>query len=101
MPPRESEQIVEAMRANDIPVTYVLFPDEGHGFARPENRLAFNAIADGFLERCLGGRAQPLGAERLRGSSLRVPEGAERIPGLAEALSTLGGPPASTPPAER
>src|SRR5262249_6828720 len=37
----ESDQIVKAMQEKKIPVTYVLFPDEGHGFARPENRLAF------------------------------------------------------------
>jgi Prolyl oligopeptidase family len=42
----ESDQIVAAMREKDIAVTYVVFPDEGHGFARPENRLAFNAITE-------------------------------------------------------
>lgn len=55
----ESDQIVGAMRAKGIPVTYVLFPDEGHGFARPENNIAFNAIAEDFLATCLGGRAEP------------------------------------------
>ena len=54
----ESDQIVEAMKAKNIPVTYVLFPDEGHGFARPENSKAFNAVAEGFLGTCLGGRVQ-------------------------------------------
>ncbi|MEY3138593.1 MAG: hypothetical protein RL580_2325, partial [Pseudomonadota bacterium] len=39
----ESDQIVSAMKSKGIPVTYVLFPDEGHGFARPENNIAFNA----------------------------------------------------------
>jgi len=34
----ESDQIVQAMQERDIPVTYVLYPDEAHGFARPENR---------------------------------------------------------------
>src|SRR5690606_16086401 len=57
----ESDQIVDAMTAKDIPVTYVLFPDEGHGFARPENNMAFNAVAEGFLSTCLGGRAEPIG----------------------------------------
>ena len=47
--------------AHDIPVTYVLFPDEGHGFARPVNRLAFMALAEQFLAEHLGGRAEPLG----------------------------------------
>jgi acetyl esterase/lipase len=41
----ESEQIVAAMKEKKIPVTYVVFPDEGHGFARPENNLAFLPVA--------------------------------------------------------
>ena len=83
----ESDQIVQAMKAKNIPVTYVLFPDEGHGFARPENNTAFNAIAEGFLSRCLGGRAQPIGDD-LAGSSITVPEGANGVPGLAAALKS-------------
>ena len=55
----ESDQIVAAMKENDIPVTYVLFPDEGHGFARPENNIAFNAVAENFLATCLGGSRWP------------------------------------------
>ncbi|MDX1501337.1 MAG: S9 family peptidase [Thermoanaerobaculia bacterium] len=55
----ESNQIVEAMRANDQPVTYVVYPDEGHGFRRPENQLDFRYRADGFLADCLGGRSEP------------------------------------------
>ena len=81
----ESDQIVEAMQANNIPVTYVLFPDEGHGFARPENRLAFFGVAEGFLAECLGGRAEPLGDD-LAGSSMTVPVGAEYVLGLSAAL---------------
>lgn len=83
----ESDQIVDAMTAKNIPVTYVLFPDEGHGFARPENNKAFNAVAEGFLSQCLAGRAQPIGAE-FAGSSITVPTGAEGVPGLAEALES-------------
>ena len=88
----ESDQIVEAMRAKCIPVTYVLFPDEGHGFARPENNLAFNATAEHFLEKCLGGRSEPYG-KALTGSSITVPHGAEFSPGLKTALdaSKAGG----------
>ena len=81
----ESDQIVNAMTAKDIPVTYVLFPDEGHGFARAENSKAFNAVAEGFLAQCLGGRAQPIGDD-FNGSSITVPTGADGVPGLAEAL---------------
>ena len=54
----ESEQIVEALRAKGKEVEYMLFPDEGHGFARPENRLAFYARAEKFLAKYLGGRAE-------------------------------------------
>ncbi|TKR29326.1 S9 family peptidase [Luteimonas gilva] len=81
----ESDQIVQAMKAKKIPVTYVLFPDEGHGFARPENGKAFNAVAEGFLSRCLGGRAEPIGKD-FEGSSIVVSEGADGVPGLADAL---------------
>lgn len=59
----ESEQIVAAMEKNGLPVTYVLYPDEGHGFARPENRIDFQARAEAFLGSCLGGRVEPLPKE--------------------------------------
>ena len=81
----ESDQIVQAMKEKDIPVTYVLYPDEGHGFARPENNLSFFAIAEAFLAAHLGGRCQPIGAD-FEGASLEVTEGAAEVPGLAEAL---------------
>lgn len=58
---QESDQLVEAMAAREQQVTYVNFPDEGHGFARPENRLAFFAVMEGFLTQCLGGRAEKAG----------------------------------------
>lgn len=83
----ESDQIVKAMKAKNIPVTYVLFPDEGHGFARPENSKAFNAVAEGFLSKCLGGRAEPIGQD-FTGSSITVPEGADGVAGLADALKS-------------
>ena len=53
----ESEQIVAALDKAGIAHEYMLFPDEGHGFAKPENRLKFYAEADRFLARYLGGRA--------------------------------------------
>jgi dipeptidyl aminopeptidase/acylaminoacyl peptidase len=55
----ESDQIVAAMRANDRSVTYVVFEDEGHGFARPENNLRFTAAMEQFFAEHLGGRAEP------------------------------------------
>jgi dipeptidyl aminopeptidase/acylaminoacyl peptidase len=52
----EAEQIVEAMKAKGIPCEYLLFPDEGHGFVKPENRLKYYAAAEKFLAANLGGR---------------------------------------------
>ena len=82
----ESDQIVGAMQEREIPVTYVLYPDEGHGFARPENNLSFFAVAEVFLAQCLGGRYEAIG-EDLAGASITVPTGAEYVPGLKDALS--------------
>jgi dipeptidyl aminopeptidase/acylaminoacyl peptidase len=81
----ESDQIVAAMQENKIPVTYILYPDEGHGFARPQNNLSFNAAAEEFLATCLGGRVEPVGDD-LRGSSITVRAGAELLPGLQASL---------------
>jgi dipeptidyl aminopeptidase/acylaminoacyl peptidase len=81
----ESDQIVKAMKEKNIPVTYVLYPDEGHGFARPPNRTSFYAIAEGFLAKCLGGRYEPVGHD-FKGANLQVLEGAQHVPGLPEAL---------------
>lgn len=49
----ESEQIVEAMRRRGVDHDYLLFPDEGHGFVKPENRLRFFRAADSFLAKHL------------------------------------------------
>jgi dipeptidyl aminopeptidase/acylaminoacyl peptidase len=83
---RESDQIVAAMNAKNIPVTYVLFPDEGHGFARPPNTIAFNAVAENFLQPCLGGRAEPIGGA-LKASSIQVLNGAGNVNGLKQSLA--------------
>lgn len=79
----ESDRIVQAMKDKNIPVTYLLYPDEGHGFARPENRLSFFAAADLFLSRILGGRCEPIGEDCNR-SSITIQEGADFIPELEE-----------------
>ena len=55
----ESDQIVAAICKNNEPVEYIVFPDEGHRFARPENRLNFYAAAEQFLAKYLGGTMQP------------------------------------------
>ena len=77
----ESDQIVKAMQTNGQPVTYVLFPDEGHGFQRPENNLAFFASAEAFLSAYLGGEYQPITKEELAGSTIQIVTGRESIPG--------------------
>ncbi len=79
----ESDQIVDAMRERGIPVAYVLYPDEGHGFARPENNLSFMAVAEAFLARCIGGRFEPIGDD-FEGSSIQVVVGEDEVPGLPE-----------------
>ncbi len=88
----ESDQIVAAMKQKQLPVTYVLYPDEGHGFARPQNRLAFYAISEGFLSKCLGGRYEAIGTD-FDGSSLQVREGAAVVPGLPDALAKFAAAP--------
>jgi dipeptidyl aminopeptidase/acylaminoacyl peptidase len=54
----ESEQIVEAMKKRGIDHEYVMYENEGHGFAKPENRIDFYHRADRFLAKHLGGRAE-------------------------------------------
>ncbi len=81
----ESDQLVKAMQAKGIPVTYCLYTDEGHGFARPENNLSFFAITEAFLASHLGGRYQAIGND-FKGSSLEVLSGADQVPGLQDAL---------------
>jgi dipeptidyl aminopeptidase/acylaminoacyl peptidase len=79
--PAESEQVVAAMQTRGIPVTYVYYSDEGHGFRRPENRRAFMAVAEMFLATHLGGRFEPIG-EDFVGSSIEFKAGRDLIPGL-------------------
>ncbi|MGE0606980.1 MAG: alpha/beta fold hydrolase [Pirellulales bacterium] len=95
----EADQIVAAMQEKKIPVTYVLYPDEGHGFARPANNLSFMAVTEAFYAEHLGGRAEPIG-DAFQGSSITVPAGAEQIAGLEQALpKPEGKKPAKTRPA--
>jgi len=54
----EAEQIVAALKSKNLDYEYLLFEDEGHGFARPENRLTFYAAAEAFLAKHLGGRVE-------------------------------------------
>ena len=56
---KNSDLIVKALRDRGLTVTYVVYPDEGHGFARPENNLDFSGRVEEFLAKRLGGRFEP------------------------------------------
>ena len=94
----ESDKMVAALQRRNVPVTYLVFSDEGHGIMsfRPQNKLAFMAVTEQFLAKCLGGRSEPIG-DSLVGSSIRVEAGADYVPGLAEAVHNQ--PVAATPAA--
>lgn len=51
----ESDELVAAIRENGVYVEYVLFPDEGHGFLRKENRITASEAYVTFLDRFLKG----------------------------------------------
>jgi dipeptidyl aminopeptidase/acylaminoacyl peptidase len=63
VPYTESEQIVRVVRENGVPVWYFLAMNEGHGFAKKENRDLYQASAMMFLEKHLLGREQAPAAE--------------------------------------
>ncbi len=67
----EADQIYNAMVAKKIPVEYVLFPDEGHGFAKAQNNMGANAIIEEFLQKILSGRLQPI-QEHVKASSAEI-----------------------------
>lgn len=54
----EAEQIVAALKDKGLPYEYLLFDDEGHGFAKPTSRERFYAAAETFLAQHLGGRTE-------------------------------------------
>jgi dipeptidyl aminopeptidase/acylaminoacyl peptidase len=47
----ESDEIVNAVKANGVPVEYVHFPNEGHGFTKRENRIKASNAYVSFLEK--------------------------------------------------
>lgn len=73
-----SQAIVAAMQRNNRPVVFLHYPDEGHGLARHENRLAFHAVAEAFLARYLGGRCEAFGRD-LEQASMQVETGADLV----------------------
>ena len=86
----ESDQLVAAMKKNATPVTYVVYPDEGHlTFFHPQNNISCYAVAEQFLQKYLGGRAEPIG-DALKGASLEVREGADAVPELKTAMDHAG-----------
>ena len=81
----ESEQMVTVLRERNVPVTYITFPDEGHGFLRPPNQIAFRAVTEAFLAKHLGGAAEPIDRARdFNGSTLTIEASADLVPGLAD-----------------
>jgi dipeptidyl aminopeptidase/acylaminoacyl peptidase len=62
--------MVAALRRAKREVTYVVYPDEGHGFARPENNFDFYGRVEEFLARHLGGRAEPW--KKIEGATAEV-----------------------------
>jgi len=65
-------------------VGYVVFPDEGHGFERPENNQVFFALTEAFLSVHIGGWYQPIDDAELAASSMVVEAGRQWLPGLPE-----------------
>ncbi len=61
----ESDQIVIALRDRGFPVKYINAPDEGHGFSRPVNNMAFIAAMEKFKAQYLGGRYQETMSEEV------------------------------------
>jgi dipeptidyl aminopeptidase/acylaminoacyl peptidase len=85
----EADRMVAALKAHNVPVTYALFPDEGHTIERPENSIAYRAIAEAFLANHLGGGMEPIARSEIERSSLRVLEGADLIEGLPAIMESL------------
>ena len=77
----ESEQIVAAMQKRNIPVTYVFYKDEGHGFRRAANRRSWSAVVEAFLAQHIGGRAEPVG-EDFAGSTIEFRAGRDLVKGI-------------------
>jgi dipeptidyl aminopeptidase/acylaminoacyl peptidase len=71
----ESDQIVNALKKKEVPVAYVLYPDEGHGFHREPNIKSYMAFTEIFLAKILGGKFEPIHDGELKGSSHKILEG--------------------------
>ncbi|MGN5375681.1 alpha/beta hydrolase family protein [Sphingomonas hankookensis] len=81
VPMREAEQMVDALKRHDIPVGFVVYGDEGHGFVRPANRISSIALTEAFLARWIGGRCEPTHDDEIAGTTCDIVEGADLLPG--------------------
>ena len=61
----EADQLVAALRDRGVKVKYIVAPNEGHGFANPNNRMALYRAMEQFFGDCLGGRVQPTMGESI------------------------------------
>jgi dipeptidyl aminopeptidase/acylaminoacyl peptidase len=59
----ESDEIVAGVRKNGVPVEYVLFDDEGHGFVKKENQIEAYSRVVQFLDKYLKNEKQPIDGE--------------------------------------
>ncbi len=74
----EWEQLVAKMKERKIPVTFMVYPDEGHlTFFHPQNNISCYAVVEQFLKDHLGGRAEPIG-DASRGRASRCARGRSR-----------------------
>jgi dipeptidyl aminopeptidase/acylaminoacyl peptidase len=86
VPIDQSQRMVDALHDSHVPITYLVYPDEGHGVVRPGNRKSFYAVVEAFFGKCLGGAHAPLGAQ-LDEANLQIPVGIDLIPGLAQSYA--------------
>lgn len=94
----EFDAVTLSLRGRRVPLTALVFPDEGAEFTRPANRLAFAAVLEQFLGDCLGGRIEPVGAA-FEGANLIAFDGAASVPGLQAFARRPPAPPAAPAPA--
>jgi dipeptidyl aminopeptidase/acylaminoacyl peptidase len=87
----DTREFVRTVKDKGVPVTFMRYPDESESLSRPANMLAFHAVAEAFLGKCLGGRIEPFGSD-LKNSSLEIVEGASYVPGLVDAMAALYAP---------
>jgi dipeptidyl aminopeptidase/acylaminoacyl peptidase len=59
----ESDEIVEAVRKHNVPVEYIVFPDEGHSFTKKKNQIEANRRILEFLDKYLKGEEMKLNVE--------------------------------------